>query len=144
MVNRRKVILLEWRAMLFDRYILDGHEPVLCPNIHVWARWYETANRHVAQTFIPGGIWVSTVFLGIDHGFGNFARPILFETMVFGTEHDYERRYATWDQALLGHQEVVAEVWTFTNSATTEDTASQSHCQPSSPQSEPDPSSSTH
>lgn len=37
-----------------------------------------------------GDIYVSTVFLGLDHSFGSFGecKPVLFETMIFGGEHD--------------------------------------------------------
>jgi len=53
---------------------------------------------------------VSTVWLGIDHGFGSV--PILFETMVFpagdfSTELDCTR-YSTEAEALRGHAETVA------------------------------------
>jgi hypothetical protein len=48
---------------------------------------------------------VSTVFLGIDHGFGD--DPILFETMVFGGEYDgIQKRYSTWDEAVEGHYKI--------------------------------------
>ena len=50
-----------------------------------------------------GDVSVSTVFLGIDHEFFN-GPPLLFETMVFGGEHDGEQwRCSTWDQALEMH-----------------------------------------
>ena len=29
------------------QYILDGTTPVLEPDLLTWARWFETANRHV-------------------------------------------------------------------------------------------------
>ena len=46
---------------------------------------------------------VSTVFLGLDHAFDG-GTPLLFETMIFGGEHDeYQERYATWDEAEAGH-----------------------------------------
>jgi hypothetical protein len=54
------------------------------------------------------GVVVSTVLLGIDHSFGE-AVPILFETMIFGGDHDdYQRRYHTRAEAEAGHQEAVA------------------------------------
>jgi hypothetical protein len=57
-----------------------------------------------------GGI-VSTVYLGVDHSFGN-GPPLLYETMVFGCgKHDkYQRRYSTQEEALAGHWETVAMV----------------------------------
>lgn len=87
-------------------YILneDGN-PVLEPDILKHSLWMHR-NREVKQTTI-NDILVSTVFLGIDHSFcGN--GPILFETMVFGGEHDgYQERYTTKWKALIGHQYAV-------------------------------------
>ena len=38
-------------------------------------------------------------------------RPILFETMIFGGEHDqYQERYATREEAVEGHARAVAPV----------------------------------
>jgi hypothetical protein len=51
---------------------------------------------------------VSTVFLGLDHNFGG-GQPVLFETMVFGGEHDgYQSRACTYEEALAMHDRVVA------------------------------------
>ncbi len=47
---------------------------------------------------------VSTVFLGLDHAFGG-GPPMLFETMIFGGDHDeYCERYATVEEARAGHR----------------------------------------
>jgi hypothetical protein len=59
-------------------------------------------------------IYVSTVFLGIDHnwGFEDEKRPILFETMVFGGEYDeLQFRYCTIDEARAGHKDVCWRVF---------------------------------
>jgi hypothetical protein len=37
----------------------------------------------VKQTSLDNGYWVSTVWLGLDHGFGDDGPPLIFETMVF-------------------------------------------------------------
>ena len=88
-------------------YILEGHEPVKVEDILTWGRWFETADRHVAKTAISDEVNVSTVFLGLDHSFGA-GPPLLFETMIFGGEHDqYQDRYETWKQAEAGHQKAV-------------------------------------
>lgn len=51
---------------------------------------------------------VSTVFLGIDVAFSRGNQPILFETLVVGGVNDgLERHYATWDEAVLGHDSLV-------------------------------------
>jgi hypothetical protein len=59
-------------------------------------------NRHIGDDE-KDGVRVSTVFLGIDHGFGD--RPLWFETMIFGGPHDeYQERYETYEQAEEGHK----------------------------------------
>jgi hypothetical protein len=68
------------------------------------------AGWHVAKTKV-GDAEVSTVFLGLDHGWEVDAPPILFETMVFGGVLDQEQvRYATWAEAESGHAAMVARV----------------------------------
>ena len=83
-------------------YILKDRKPVKV-GLSEWADWFGKANRHINKTKITGEINVSTVFLGIDYSFGSDI-PLLFETMIFGGEHDqYQERYATWDEAEKGH-----------------------------------------
>jgi hypothetical protein len=91
-----------------DTYILDGKRPARVDTL-TWARWFEDAdNRRVAEDTI-GEARVSTVFLGLDHGY--HGTPILFETMVFGGPFDGEQeRYATYDEAEAGHAAMVARV----------------------------------
>ena len=51
-------------------------------------------------------ILVSTVLLPMDHGFNGV--PMLFETMVFGGEHNEAQfRYSTYKDALHGHDQIV-------------------------------------
>lgn len=84
-------------------YILDDKTPIECPDIIEWGKWFEKAERHVAKTE-AGDVKVSTVFLGLDHSFGE-GPPLLFETMIFGGDHDEEMwRYSTWDEAEQGHE----------------------------------------
>lgn len=90
-----------------ENYILDGKTPVECDDILKWGEWFETADRHVAKTE-KDEIKVSTVFLGIDHSFGD-GPPLLFETMIFGGEHDKDMwRYSTWNEAEEGHKKACA------------------------------------
>lgn len=42
--------------------------------------------RQVKETMLPNGIWVSTVFLGLDHNMGRGGPPLIFETMAFDSE----------------------------------------------------------
>lgn len=65
--------------------------------------------RRVSATDLPGGVRISTVFLGLDHGWGD-GPPVLYETMIFGGPMDQEQdRYCTRAQAAIGHEEWVAK-----------------------------------
>lgn len=89
-----------------DKFILEGKKPVPASDLLSWARWFETAERHVAQTEL-GDVRVSTVFLGLDHSFGS-GDPLLFETMIFGGPRDgYQERCSTWEQAEAEHAKAV-------------------------------------
>jgi len=73
-----------------------------------WASWLETADRHIGFTELESGtVKVSTVFLGLNHSFGE-GPPVLFETMIFGGEHDeLQTRYHTREAAEQGHEDIV-------------------------------------
>src|SRR4051812_23508465 len=89
-----------------DKYILDGRTPKKA-SLEEWARWFESADRHVCQDTV-GGVRVSTVFLGIDHNFGD-GPPLIFETMIFGGPHnEHQTRASTWDEAEAQHAEALA------------------------------------
>ena len=118
--------------MRMRHWILEGKEPVMVDDPMVWGQWFGTANRRVAYTDIIPDVYVSTVFLGLDHSFGS-GPPLLFETMAFGVE-GYMRiflsqgdpsrrgkskpippgidtdRYTTWDEAEAGHYRIVDNV----------------------------------
>lgn len=96
------------------RYVLDeAGEPRPEPDLLTWARWMEEANRVVASDRV-GPLHVSTVFLGLDHGFGfHGSPPTLWETMIFGAPAgsdlcDYQERYRSRAAALEGHQAALA------------------------------------
>ncbi len=94
------------------KYILnDNGEPIEEPDLLIWGKWLETADRHIACDEI-GKVRISTVFLGLDHSFCmENHKPILFETMVFGGEHDqYQERYINRIAAQAGHDRAVAMV----------------------------------
>ena len=88
--------------MTNDKYILDENGKPKTVDLLTWAKWFETADTVIKQTKI-GDVKVSTVFLGLDHNFGE-GEPLIFETMIFGGEHDQEQdRYSTREEALAGH-----------------------------------------
>lgn len=80
-----------------------------------WARLHSDHEyKRVAEDTV-GEWWVSTVWLGIDHGYGDI--PVIFETMVFpmsenastadfSTDQHCER-YTTEADAIRGHAETV-------------------------------------
>lgn len=93
-------------------YVPDGAGGTRPAELLEWAAWFGQENhavpfreggRLVARTPALEGVEVSTVFLGLNHGFGGGA-VLLFETMVFGGKHDdFQRRYATLTEAEAGH-----------------------------------------
>jgi hypothetical protein len=97
---------------IFGRYYrLDGHTPV--PTDDPLVAFGRDANHRVALTE-RGGIKVSTVFLATDHAWDG-GPPLLFETMIFGGDHDEDQwRYSTWDEAVAGHEEACRIAFTGT------------------------------
>lgn len=98
-----------------DFYILDedGEPMKLEGSMHeimlIYSRWRTTHDPHVFDDTI-NDIRISTVFLGMDHGWGT-GPPVLFETMIFGGEYDeYQRRYYNKIQAKAGHDQALAMV----------------------------------
>jgi hypothetical protein len=99
-------------------YILDDQKnPVLCDDHAARHRWIaslpedqRTSIGCKVDHWTNGDVLVSTVFLGLDHGW-NSDVPIVFETLVFGGERDQDgERYATWDEAKAGHARIVQEI----------------------------------
>lgn len=88
-------------------YKLDeAGEPVPCEDILEWAAWFaqHPEARVVEKTELPSGTTVSTVFLGIDHGFRG-GEPVLWETMMFGGDYDLAcDRYRSRRDAIVGHE----------------------------------------
>jgi len=86
-------------------YILDKENKPVKSTIIQYGEWIEAnpERKAVKQEHI-GDIYVSTVFLGLDHAW-NSNIPVLWETMIFGGEHDqYQERYTSYEDALEGHQ----------------------------------------
>jgi hypothetical protein len=94
-----------------DYYILDeGGEPK-ATDLITWGHWMEDTrnNRHIGDDTLPGGVRVSTVFLGLNHRLLGNGPPLLWETMIFGAPHDeYQERYATRAEAIAGHARALA------------------------------------
>ena len=87
-------------------YILKDKKIVKTNDINVWGKFFESKDRIVKQETLSNGLRVSTVFLGIDHNFGE-GEPLLFESMVFGADEEIQERYSTYEQAEEGHKKLV-------------------------------------
>lgn len=99
-------------------YMLVNKQIVPCNDLMAWGRWMGTKDRIVKQETlmikedkIQREVQVSTVFLGLDHGFGQ-GRPVLFETMVFGGKQDQQicMRCCSYQEAIQQHQRVKAYI----------------------------------
>jgi hypothetical protein len=91
-------------------YILNPQNEPLEVDLRVWTQWFQTSNRQVDVTRI-GEIKISTVFLGLDHNYTKSGPPLVFETLVFGGEHDgYCRRASTWKTAQFEHDFVCINI----------------------------------
>lgn len=89
-------------------YILDNNnKPVAKPVLEA-SQWLEdNDNRRIVKRDEIGDILVSTVFLGLDHAWDSDI-PVLWETMIFGGEHDqYQERYTSYEDALEGHKKAL-------------------------------------
>lgn len=90
-------------------YILDeNNKPVKSTGAQEYLDWEEANQdkKYLKQEFVDD-IHVSTVFLGLDHSW-NSNIPVLWETMIFGGEHDqYQDRYTSVEDALEGHQKAL-------------------------------------
>ena len=90
-------------------YTLKDKKSVPTFNKHEWSNWFEKADRIVAKDTVENSR-ISTVFLGLDHSFGE-GPPLLFETLVFdGPLADEMERYRTWEEAEAGHIKMVERV----------------------------------
>lgn len=119
-----------------NHWILDKDHNVVPADLMEWAKWFEDyENRRVRLTRV-GLYYVSTVFLGISHNFGNLNEPKqIFESMVYiKNKHtieipdlpeagikgysrevnneflDIQYRCDTWREAVAQHESVMAEV----------------------------------
>lgn len=102
-------------------YILKDKKIVKAKDIEEWARFFEiNKNRRVGWKMLIDGTTISTVFLGIDHGWSYDELPILFESMVFPwppgissylcKDYNPEKemiRYRTWSEAEKGHRHLM-------------------------------------
>jgi hypothetical protein len=93
-------------------YILDADNHIVPADLVTWAMWLDNNNKTLGYTEITSACMVSTVFLGLDHGWRD-GPPILFETMIFGGPLDESQwRYSSYDDAMVGHTMAVKKART--------------------------------
>lgn len=89
-----------------DFYGFDGR-PI--SDMHEWG---EERRRHQrVALYETDAVTISTVFLGLDHQYGD-GPPLIFETMIFeaGTLDQECWRYSTVEEARIGHEAAI-ERW---------------------------------
>jgi hypothetical protein len=75
---------------------------------YVWGRLMEDRSYSIIKQEDIRQFFISTVWLGMDHGWMN-EKPLIFETMIFTPDDkdnkfvDYQTRYATEEEAIEGH-----------------------------------------
>lgn len=103
---------MDWSRYYF---ILEDGQTKAVP-FAVWLDWIEAdadfSKRRVGLT-VTKGYEISTVFLAQNHRFLYMGEgePILFETLVFKDDKVIVgtlRRYSTLEEAMSGHNQVVA------------------------------------
>ena len=98
---------------MIDWYDREGR-PMVDGMRDIEARLRDLNYKRVASTDLRDGKWVSTVWLGLNHNYGE-GPPLIFETMVFRNHDDLTdldcERYSTEAEAVAGHAAVVKR-WT--------------------------------
>lgn len=76
-----------------------------------WCLLFEDRRYQVVERTEIGNVLISTVWLGLDHGFGRSDEPLIFETMIFGgAEAEELYRYASEDEARAHHAKLVEQM----------------------------------
>lgn len=96
-------------------YMYDEDNIPFKANIVTAAKWLTDDKKIIRRDTINGHL-ISTVFLGLDHSWGE-GPPLLWETMIFAEGfkgnnefEDYQERYSSYDEALIGHYEAMEKV----------------------------------
>ena len=93
---------------MIDKFDRDG-KPI---SLKQWGELMNNPDyQRVVQTTLADGKWISTVWVGLNYNWGDNAKPLIFETMVFPKHGDYREidceRYSTLEEAKKGHELMV-------------------------------------
>lgn len=103
-----------WTARDRGYYARDGRPISLREYSHLFG---DFNYKVVARTYIHHA-FVSTVWLGMDHGWLEDSRPLIFETMIFPKRRrdkhapwaDWQDRWSTEQEARLAHERIVNQI----------------------------------
>lgn len=91
-------------------YSLDDQGNPVEVDHETWSTSHWQQDNTLARDIV-GQILISTVFLGLNHDYGEEGPPILWETMAFAVDGDiigeYQERYSSREAALAGHRRAV-------------------------------------
>ena len=93
-----------------NNYILDDNMLPQQATLKEYYRWKDSLPKgmqtgigfQVLGTKCQDGKFASTVYLGVNHAYGDVA-PVLWETMIFGDDDEECERYSSHMQAMIGH-----------------------------------------
>jgi hypothetical protein len=93
-------------------YILKDRRPVRVESVSEWSRQLKSVNRRIAWTDVGEAI-IATSFICVDHH--PKEPPLLFQTGICFNPGpvavwDHQTLYATWEEAVEGHERAVAWV----------------------------------
>lgn len=91
-----------------DYYDFNGNEITL----EEWTVLFDDKTKRRVDHTIVHGYRVSTIFLGMNHQWGD-GPPLIYETMVFPPDdwgEVYGERHTTWDEAQEAHNRIVKDI----------------------------------
>jgi len=90
-------------------YILNNNNKPIPASITEAADWLDNNDhRRIVKQDQIDDVFISTVFLGLDHSWTPGGKPVLWETMIFGGKHNqYQERYTSHKDALEGHKKAL-------------------------------------
>lgn len=93
-------------------YRLEGETPVQCDILTMMSELKKHGGYQKVAAQAVGDIYVSTIFLMVDHNWLKRGPPILFETMAFDKDGKplRQQRYSTYDEARAGHEAICKEL----------------------------------
>jgi len=81
--------------------------------IEEWSKlFHDNKYKIIKQEILENGYFISTIWLGMDHGSQN-GQPLIFESMVFNGDGEGDsdcERYVSESAAIIGHK-LLVEKW---------------------------------